>query len=86
MNTSVERARRRNRERTGASDESRFERENRAFFTRVDAAYREIARREPERVALVDARGTPDETHATIFAVVNNKLGLSGARRIQNAG
>ena len=86
VNISVERARRRNRERTGSSDESRFERENRAFFTRVDAAYHEIARREPERVALVDARGTPDETHATILAVVNNKLSRLGARRIQNAG
>jgi dTMP kinase len=86
VNISVERARRRNRERNGASDESRFERENRAFFMRVDAAYHEIARREPERVALVDARGTPDETHATILAVVIDKLGLAGARRIQNAG
>lgn len=86
VNLSVERARRRNRERPGALDESRFERENRAFFTRVNAAYHEIARREPERVALIDARGTPDETHATILAVVNSKLGLAGTRRIQNAG
>jgi len=86
VNISVERARRRNRERPGALDEGRFERENRAFFTRVHAAYHEIARREPERVAVVDARGTPDETHRTILAVVNNKLGLAGTRRIQNAG
>ena len=86
LNISVERARRRNRERTGSSDESRFERENRAFFTRVHAAYHEIARREPERVAVVDARGTPEETHATILAVVNNKLSLAGLRRVRNAG
>jgi dTMP kinase len=86
VNVSVERARRRNRERTGASEESRFERENRAFFTRVHTAYQEIARREPERVAVVDARGTPNETHATILAVVNNKLSLAGVRRIRNAG
>ena len=86
VNISVERARRRNRERTGSSDEGRFERENRSFFLRVDAAYHEIARREPERVAVVDARGSADETHATILAVVNQKLGLSGGRRIQNAG
>ena len=85
VNASVERARRRNRERTGSSDESRFERENRAFFSRVHAAYHEIARREPERVAVVDARGTPEETHATILAVVNNKLGLAGVRRIRDA-
>lgn len=86
VNVSVERARRRNRERAASADESRFERENRAFFTRVNASYHEIARREPERVAVVDARGTPEQTHATILAVVNNKLALLGRRRIQNAG
>lgn len=86
VSISVERARRRNRERTGSPDESRFERENRAFFSRVHAAYHEIARREPGRVVVVDARGTPDETHATILALVNNRIGTAGARRIQNAG
>ena len=86
VNVSVERARRRNRERTASADESRFERENRAFFTRVHASYHEIARREPERVAVVDARGTPEHTHATVLAVVNNKLALLGKRRIQSAG
>ena len=85
---SVERARRRNRENRNAdsSNEGRFERENRAFFSRVHAAYRAIAEREPERVVIVDARGTPDETHAKIMAVVTPRLGLSNSRRIQNVG
>ena len=78
---SVDRARRRNRaySKTNASDESRFERENRAFFTRVRAAYLEIAKRETGRVALVDARGTPDQTHAKILGIVRRKLHLLAA-------
>jgi dTMP kinase len=79
---SVERARRRNqsRTRTDDSDENRFERENRAFFSRVRESYLEIAKREPERVLVVDARGTPDQTHAKIFGFVSQTLGISNAR------
>jgi dTMP kinase len=79
--TSVDRARRRNRanNKTQVSDENRFELENRAFFTRVRAAYLEIAKREPGRVALVDARGTPDQTHARILEIVRRKLHLLAA-------
>jgi len=72
---SVERARRRNRGRDSSeNDEGRFEKENRAFFTRVRNTYLEIAKREPERVMLVDARGTPAKTHAKILQVVSKKL------------
>lgn len=76
VTASVERARRRNQGRAGSetSDENRFELENRAFFTRVQTAYLEIARREPERVVVVDARGTPDETHRKIVEIVSGKL------------
>ena len=82
---SVERARRRNKAKISAAeaDENRFERENRAFFTRVHAAYLEIARREPDRVFLVDARGTPHQTHASIMKIVNEKLNLE--RRVRSA-
>ena len=73
--TSVERARRRNQAKGAPSaDEGRFERENRSFFTRVHASYLEIAKREPERVAVVDARGTPEQTHAKILKLVISKL------------
>jgi len=76
---SVERARRRNRtgsrtEKGRARDENRFEQENRAFFGRVRNAYMTIANREPQRVHLVNARGTPNETHAVIMELVRKKL------------
>jgi len=75
---SVQRARRRNKAQVSSdtADENRFESENRAFFTRVHTAYLDIAKREPERVRVVDARGTPDQTHAKIIEIVFKKLGL----------
>ena len=81
--TSVDRARRRNQAKGAPSaDEGRFERENRSFFTRVHAAYLEIAKREPQRVVVVDARGTPEQTHAKVLKIVNSKLeSLSPSRR-----
>ena len=79
--SSVDRARRRNQGRSSseASDENRFELENRAFFTRVHNAYLDIARREPERVVVVDARGTADETQEKIFEIVSGRLMLKGS-------
>lgn len=78
--TSVSRARRRNkRDSKNASrghDENRFESETRAFFGRVRDGYVAIAKREPGRVVMVDARGTPGQTHARIREVVQRKLKL----------
>ena len=74
---SVERARRRNLTRGPASNENRFEQESRAFFGRVRHAYMAIAAREPQRVALVDARGTSEETHRQIVEVVRRRLKLT---------
>jgi dTMP kinase len=76
VTASLERARRRNLGRVGAEscDENRFERESRAFFTRVREAYLEIARREPERVVVVDARGTADQTQQKILEIVTARL------------
>jgi dTMP kinase len=76
---SVDRARRRNLSRAvgsrrGEGDENRFEQESRAFFGRVHNAYLAIAAREPERVAVVDARGTPQATHVRIVEIVRQKL------------
>jgi dTMP kinase len=78
---SVDRARRRNRTHSakggrGKSDENRFEQESRAFFGRVRNAYLAIAEREPQRMVVVDARGTPNETHRRIVEVVRRKLKL----------
>ena len=79
---SVERARRRNQARleAGEIDQSRFEKENRAFFERVRNAFLAIAKREPKRVFLVDARGTPDETHAQVVAAMRQRLNMPEAR------
>ena len=79
---SVDRARRRNRSHSaksgrGKSDENRFEQESRAFFGRVRSSYLAIAAREPQRMVVVDARGTPTETHRQIVEVVRRKMKLS---------
>jgi dTMP kinase len=77
--TSLERARRRNQANSAKKthkDENRFEQETRAFFGRVRHAYLTIARREPERVAVVEATGTPSQTHAKIFDLVRKRLKL----------
>ena len=79
---SVDRARRRNKAdsaRNGRAkhDENRFEQESRAFFARVRSAYLAIAAREPQRVVLVDARGTAAETHARIVEIVRRKIRLA---------
>jgi len=74
---SVARARRRNRKHRTARperDENRFELESRAFFTRVRSAYLAIVAREPQRVHIVNARGTPQETHNAIVELVRKKL------------
>jgi dTMP kinase len=78
---SVSRARRRNRRVSRSAghshDENRFERESRAFFARVRDGYMAIAKREPGRVVVVDARGTPGQTHEKIVEVVSKKIALS---------
>jgi dTMP kinase len=81
---SIDRARRRNEKEKGtrtekekngkSNDENRFEQESRAFFGRVRHAYLVIAKRNPHRVQVVDARGTPSETHAVIMELVKKKL------------
>jgi dTMP kinase len=74
--TSVRRARRRNRSaaKNAGHNENRFEQETRAFFGRVREGYVAIAKREPGRVAIIDARGTPGQTHARIMEVVGKKV------------
>jgi dTMP kinase len=77
---SVSRARRRNKRASKSTghghDENRFEQETRAFFGRVHEGYMAIAKREHGRVAVVDARGTPAQTHERILEVVRRKLRL----------
>jgi len=75
---SLGRARRRNkraaRSASRSHDENRFEQETRAFFARLREGYLAIAKREPGRVVMVDARGAPEQTHQRIVEVVRRKL------------
>jgi dTMP kinase len=73
---SVKRARRRNKVATNGElpDENRFEQESHAFFTRVQQAFRAIAQREPQRVAMVDARPPSDVVHPQIVQIVRERL------------
>jgi len=73
---SLARARRRNRH-SGKSgkDENRFEQEPDDFHRRLDAAYREIALREPERVATIESDESIDAIHQRIRGIVAQRLG-----------
>lgn len=76
VRASVARARKRNQQSNGNGgiDESRFERESQAFFERVHEVYLAIARREPDRVFLVDARREADVVHREIVQHVKERL------------
>jgi dTMP kinase len=77
---SVDRARRRNLKHSADDqpDENRFEQENREFFQRVHDAYLSIARREPERVFVVDARRPSEIVQPEIFEEVRRRfLGIA---------
>jgi len=50
-----------------AIDEGRFEAEDVVFFTRIRDGYLELARREPERVRVIDARRTIEDVHSDIL-------------------
>jgi dTMP kinase len=73
---SLARARRRNdRMKSAGTDESRFEREDEAFYQRVFDKYREIAAREPVRVVTIDSDSSIEEIHRQIVRVVEELLG-----------
>jgi dTMP kinase len=72
---SVTRARRRNlAASTNGQDENRFERESQAFFARVHTTYHAIAKREPERVTVVNARRPIPTVHAEILRAATELL------------
>jgi len=74
VSASVKRARRRNKAADCGVDENRFEKENHAFFERVHTGFLEIARREPQRVVLIDARPPIEEVRERIFSLVRERL------------
>ncbi len=76
LESSLERARRRN-DRVAAQsgkDESRFEREQDAFYRRVWAKYREIAHRDAHRVVCIEGDLTIDEVHEQIVEAVAMRI------------
>lgn len=73
---SLARARRRNDrvEAESGKNESRFEMERDAFYRRVWEKYREIARREPERVVLIEGDLAIDEVQEQIAEAVAERI------------
>jgi len=57
-----------------AGSEMRFESKGQAFHERLREAFLAIARAEPERCAVIDARGTLDEVEAQAWAAVESRL------------
>lgn len=65
------------RERMAAREDApydRLEEAGEAFAERVRAAYLELAAAEPQRFAVVDASGTPDEVHERVVSHVRAML------------
>lgn len=72
---SLARARRRNaRPSSKSKDENRFEREDQLFYRRVYDKYREIARREPERVVVIEGDDNIEAVHRRIVKVIKERL------------
>jgi dTMP kinase len=91
VEASVARARRRNMAQGLATsesspDENRFEQENRAFFQRVAAAYKAIAKRERQRIFTVDARREVNVVHQDIVAAVRQRLVASPQSSVLGRG
>jgi len=78
---SVARARRRNLRNSDQADENRFEQENRAFFQRVHETYLNIAKRDADRVVVVDARRPQEEVHPDVVAAVRKRFSLAHGGR-----
>ena len=57
-----------------AGSEMRFESKGLAFHERLREAFLAIAKAEPERCAVIDARGALDEVEAQVWAAVESRL------------
>ena len=55
--------------------QDRLDAEDAAFHTRVRDAYLKIAAAEPERVRVVDASGSVQETHSQVMRIVMPLIG-----------
>ena len=70
--TALKRARARDHGRS--NDETRFEQESLAFHRRVRSGYLDMARQEPGRFVVVDARGTVEEVHHRVVESMDRFL------------
>jgi dTMP kinase len=59
----------RTRRRVASKNSDRLDSEDAEFHTRVRNAYLEMAKAEPERFRLIDARGPVQETHETVMNI-----------------
>ncbi|HUB28349.1 MAG TPA: dTMP kinase [Terracidiphilus sp.] len=82
LKLSLDRARRRNDRHLAqnGANEARFEQEEEAFFRRVWQKYREIAKREPERVILIEGNLAIDEVHEQIVEAVSERVVIVSPR------
>jgi dTMP kinase len=60
----------RTRRRLASKNSDRLDSEDAEFHTRVRNAYLEIAKAEPERFRVIDARGSVQETHEAVINIV----------------
>ncbi len=60
--------------RTTAPGEDRFERKGAAFQARLREAFRAIAAAEPDRCAVIDAAGPPEDVAEAVWAAVAPRL------------
>jgi len=68
----------RTKRRADNKEKDRLDVEDEAFHTRVRNAYLKIAKAEPERVRIVDARGSTEETHRIAIDIVMQVLKVRG--------
>jgi dTMP kinase len=64
------------RAKASGSGESRFEQFDQDFHERLRQGFIDIAKRNPDRCALIDASGSVDEVEAAIWAQVCRRFGL----------
>ena len=67
------------RDHTRPADQTRFELEDLPFHERVRAGYLELAREEPDRFVVVDARGAVPDVHRRVVLAVRRFLETRGA-------
>jgi dTMP kinase len=73
VETGLRRARERNRL-NDVQHQGRFESESLEFHRRVQQGYQLLVEREPERVVMVDASGTPDEVFGRVRRILDERL------------